>query len=90
MLYYIVSEYCPGGSLADLIKKGSQLSLLFIINCFADLLKGLIEIHSRNILHCNIKLENILFNSLGKPLLADIGFYYTKKKNILIEESLER
>lgn len=55
----IVTEYCPGRDLGhrlkELQKKGQKLSEEKILHWFSQLLSACHYIHSRNILHRNIK-----------------------------------
>ena len=67
-------EYCPNGTLAMVIKNPS--------NCFSDakisaialqLTQALAYMHERNVMHRDIKLENILFNEDYQAKLTDFG-----------------
>ena len=63
---WLIYEYCPSGSLYDLMKildrEFTEHEISIIIN---DILHGLIYIHQLNIIHKNIKLTNILLNEKG-------------------------
>ena len=58
--YYIVSEYCPGGELFH--KAEANLSETQIAVIFKQILSGLSYLHSNNIVHRDLKLENILIS----------------------------
>ncbi|KAL1196133.1 Mitogen-activated protein kinase kinase kinase 18 [Cardamine amara subsp. amara] len=59
--YNLILEYCSGKSLADLIKKNVRGLLEKDVKVFAkDILQGLQYIHSQNIIHCDVKPDNIL------------------------------
>lgn len=72
---YLITEYCPRGSLHDRIKRQAlrpfpteeALSILTQIG------EALQFAHEQNIVHRDLKPENILFNTKGQTLLADFG-----------------
>jgi len=60
---YIVQEYCAGGNLSDMIRrerKDSGLGETRVKNIFIQLLQAVKYLHSLNIVHRDIKSENIL------------------------------
>ncbi|MDJ0704246.1 MAG: serine/threonine-protein kinase [Leptolyngbyaceae cyanobacterium MO_188.B28] len=56
----LVLDYCEGGPLRRLIEQEVQLSLTDTLNIVSDVLAGLDHAHSKGIIHCDIKPENIL------------------------------
>ena len=62
--YLLVTEYCEGGELFDQVK--NQLSETQIAVIFKQLLSGLAYLHSNNIVHRDLKLENILIHEIEK------------------------
>ena len=58
--YYIVDEYCPWGELYD--KAVGYLSETQISIIFKQILSGIAYLHSKNIVHRDLKLENILIS----------------------------
>ena len=62
--YVLVTEYCEGGELFDQVK--NQLSETQIAVIFKQLLSGLAYLHSHNIVHRDLKLENILIQETEK------------------------
>jgi len=70
---YYVMDYIDGGSLADLVKVGGRLperQALFYIRQVADALGC---VHSRNMLHLDLKPENIMLDGNERAVLIDFG-----------------
>jgi serine/threonine-protein kinase len=78
-VFYIVSEFIEGGSLADQLAKGTpwRTETLAII---ADVADALHHAHERGFVHRDIKPSNILLDEHGKPFLADFGIAVTNQE----------
>ena len=71
---YLVMDYERGKNLASYIKKRKGgLSSRFLLTVFPPILDALNLIHSRNMLHLDIKPGNIHLRAGGNPLLLDFG-----------------
>jgi len=57
---YIVQEYCAGGNLYDVVRKEGGLSETRAKNIFNQLLQAVSHLHAINIVHRDIKSENVL------------------------------
>ena len=57
---YLVMDYCEAGTLRGLIEEDIRLHPVQGLKLIVDLLLGLDHAHSRGIVHCDIKPENIL------------------------------
>jgi chitodextrinase len=69
---YMVSRYIETGSLKDRLPPAfAPQQAQTILNQIADALSLL---HSRGIIHGNLKPANILIDELGQPLLTDFGY----------------
>ena len=62
--------YFPNGTLYNYAKHISKCEILKML---LPLARTMIDCHKRNVLHCDIKPENILIDSNGKPVLSDFG-----------------
>lgn len=71
---YLVMDHERGKNLASYIKKRSgSLSTRFLMTVFPPILDALNLIHSRHLLHLDIKPSNIHLRTGGNPLLLDFG-----------------
>lgn len=73
---YIILEYISGGSLNTLLKRKTnrRLEELEASKIFEKLLLTLDHLHSKNITHRDIKLENTLIDQNGNVKVIDFGF----------------
>lgn len=56
----LVLDYCEGGTLRDIMEQGVKLTLTEILALIIEVLSALEHAHQKNIIHCDIKPENIL------------------------------
>ena len=67
-------EYMEGGSVAALVKKsGGSLEEWRVRRFTRDIVEGLAYLHSQEIVHCDIKGQNILIGSDSSVKIADFG-----------------
>ncbi len=71
--YYLVYEYCNGGTLAEYIKSKKRLSEDEAIKIFTQLRSAFELLNKEKILHRDLKPTNILFHN-GVVKIADFGF----------------
>ena len=71
---YVVMEYEEGQSLADYLKRnGPRLDEQMLLRVFVPILNGLHAVHEAEMLHLDIKPENIYLRKDGSPMLIDVG-----------------
>jgi serine/threonine protein kinase/cell division protein FtsN len=72
---YIVSQYVPGGSLSDWLRRvpGHRLPVSDTIRIAEQLCLGVEYAHSLGIVHRDIKPANVFLAGDGTPLLGDFG-----------------
>lgn len=74
--FWFVMEYCPGGSVWDLVQgSNGSLSIEEAGSIVLQILEGLSHAHDRDIVHRDIKPQNILLTakSGGTAKLSDFG-----------------
>jgi serine/threonine protein kinase len=70
---YIMMEYCPGGSLYDVINSSGPLAVADVLRLGVKLGSALQLAHDNGLLHRDIKPANVLLTAWQEPALADFG-----------------
>merc|ERR1712036_55148 len=76
-------EYLSRGSLLDLLKKSGPLSLRSTRSYAKQLLAAIIYIHSKNIIHRDIKSGNCLLDTSENLKLSDFGLATKRTQDTL-------
>ena len=71
---YIYARYCDGGSLGEKVKMNKWITEYGAAKIIEQVLLGLCYCHSRNIIHRDIKLNNILFLTFSHSSIKVIDF----------------
>jgi len=69
----IVLEYMNIGSLRMYIEKEGLLNEETCCHIAREVCKGLTALHAYNLIHCDLKLDNILLNTSGAVKICDFG-----------------
>nr|P0C8M8.1 RecName: Full=Probable serine/threonine-protein kinase CCRP1; AltName: Full=Cell-cycle related Protein 1 [Zea mays] len=70
---YILLELCPNQSLHDLIKRRKRLTEIEVQCYTLQLICGLKYLHSRRVIHRDLKLGNLLLNDKMELKICDFG-----------------
>ena len=70
--FYIVSEYCKGGELFDILSQKGSLSEKDTAHIMKQVLSAISYSHKNNIVHRDLKPENILLDDNSKDLFIKI------------------
>src|SRR5690606_10309971 len=73
---FLVMEYCEQGSLRDYTEKAKPKDNE-VVNWISVLASCLREVHTKSIIHCDIKPDNILVTGDGTIKLSDFGIANT-------------
>eukprot|EP00727_Mastigamoeba_balamuthi_P008857 m51a1_g4594 putative C-tail anchored protein (1658) ;mRNA; r:197434-205668 len=78
--FYLVMEFVKHGSLGGLIQQ-QKLSQSFKLRCALDVAKGMNFLHQNNIIHRDLKTDNVLISSLDErsPVIAKISDFNTSR-----------
>jgi eukaryotic-like serine/threonine-protein kinase len=71
--HYLVMDYVDGPSALELLHRQGHLSVADSVHIALDIARALEHAHSRNVVHRDIKPDNILITQSGVSKLADLG-----------------
>jgi len=85
--FMIIMEYINGGNLFSFVKKRRKLSEKTAKFLFRQIIQGIKYIHEQNIVHRDIKLENLLIDLNNNVKICDFGIgRKIKNKNQLLHD----
>ena len=71
--YYIAMEFLPGRSLKDIILKHAPLGTDLVVSVSRQIVEALRYVHRRDIVHRDIKPQNIIVDEDGRVKVTDFG-----------------
>lgn len=71
--FYLVIDYCAGGSLMDLLCSGTKLTEKQVANIFFQIVSGIAYCHDRSVVHRDLKPQNILVTTFPNIKISDFG-----------------
>lgn len=81
--HYIVMEYVEGITLKTYIEKKQQLSYKETISIAIQVGRGIEAAHNKNIVHRDIKPQNIMISTEGKVKVTDFGIARAASSNTI-------
>lgn len=82
-LYYIVMEYVEGITLKTYIEKKGQLSFKEAVSIAIQVARGIESAHTKQIIHRDIKPQNIIISTEGKVKVTDFGIAKAASSNTI-------
>ena len=70
---YTVTEYLTGGSLAEIMASGHRLTPSQALMVGLEAARALVNIHAGGRAHLGLSPSSILFDSVGRPYISDLG-----------------
>lgn len=70
---YYVMDLVDSGSLDDRLSGGRIMPVADAVELFREIATGMMHLHGKGILHCDLKPGNILLDQDGRPRVADFG-----------------
>ena len=91
--YYLVMEYCNGGSLSDCLNKYQELynktfSEEIVQYLMRQIIQGLKYIHNKNIIHRDLKFDNILVNFDSDEDKKKVNMMKAEVKIIILKKKI--
>jgi hypothetical protein len=74
---YIVMQFAGGGSLAAAMRRSGRVRLLYALEVALAIAEGLAHAHAHDVVHRDVKPDNVLFTDDGTVTVADFGLART-------------
>lgn len=87
-LYYIVMELVEGITLKKYIERKGRLEIKEVLGITLQIAKGLETAHNNNIIHRDIKPQNIIISKDGKVKVTDFGIAKAASSNTITSNAM--
>jgi len=78
--FYLVNEYCSEGDLNDKMIKVENFDENIVKILMFQIFQAVYYLHSKNVIHGDLKLENIMIDNINTKTLEENEIYKFKKK----------
>jgi tetratricopeptide (TPR) repeat protein len=85
--FYVVQDYIPGNSLRHNITV-RETPLCEILVCVANIADALAALHAHDVVHRDVKPDNVIVREDGSPVLVDFGVAHVLHLDLLGEDVL--
>ncbi|CAL4990430.1 unnamed protein product [Urochloa decumbens] len=85
---FLVEEYMPNGNMGDIIYGSQSIDWSSRFGIIQGLAHGLHYIHGQNIVHMNLKPDNILLDSDMNPKITDFGIARMLKQPVVHDDNI--
>jgi serine/threonine protein kinase len=85
---YLVMEYAPNGSLRSKHPRGSVLSISTVVSYVQQIASALQYAHENNVVHCDVKPENMLLSQDNEVLLSDFGIARAVQNSVSTQDAV--
>ena len=86
--FWIVTEWMGGGTLYHDLHKHHKLTPTQLTICAFDIARGMQFLHSKQIIHRDLKTLNVLLSADGRAKICDFGFSRKAKKDEVLTQSV--
>ncbi|MGX4763316.1 Stk1 family PASTA domain-containing Ser/Thr kinase [Holzapfeliella sp. JNUCC 72] len=84
-MQYLVMEYIDGSNLKDYIRENYPISMNKVINIMDQILSAIKLAHQHEVIHRDLKSQNILISKTGVVKVADFGIAISLGKNAVTQ-----
>ncbi len=70
---FYVMDYIENGSLEERLMQNQGIPVAEAMMLFQELARGMLHLHNKGILHCDLKPGNVMLDQEGKPRITDFG-----------------
>ena len=87
--HYFAMQWCPGGSLNDLVRKKGRLELLPSVEILLRCAQALQAAAAKGVVHRDIKPTNLLFDENQQIKIVDFGLAFAEKNSVRVTQAQE-